>query len=60
MDQNLEKEFIQSLSEKKELQAYLLAKQHLGSLFDISNCNGFLEFKAQKAVSKKTEVESPP
>ncbi len=45
--QKLEKEFIQSLSEK-ELQAYLIAKQHLGSLFDISNCNGFLEFKARK------------
>ena len=46
-EEKLIKEFLQSLSEK-EFQAYLIAKQHLGSLFDISNCNGFLEFKARK------------
>lgn len=45
--QKLEKEFLQSLSDK-EFQAYLIAKQHLGSLFDISNCNGFLEYEARK------------
>ena len=46
-EEKLIKEFLQSLSEK-EFQAYLIAKQHLGSLFDISNCNGFLEYKDLK------------
>jgi hypothetical protein len=37
-------EYIRSLT-RLEQKAYLIAKQHLGSSFDVSNCCGFIEWK---------------
>ena len=41
---NLEIEYINSLSEK-ERKALEIARNHLGSLFNIYKCNGFLQWK---------------
>jgi hypothetical protein len=35
--------YLESLNEK-EMAAYLIAKQHLGSSFNIEKCNGFLQW----------------
>jgi hypothetical protein len=47
----LEKEYLTTLSEK-EKHAYAIAKDHLGSSFDLSKSNGFLQWKATKESSK--------
>ena len=55
---DLIEEYIASLSEK-EKKAYLIAKEHLASSFDLEKSNGFLRFCASldtviPPVSKKT------
>ncbi len=45
MDDLIE-QYLTSLS-AKEQQAYEIAKEHLGSLFDITKSNGFLAWKAK-------------
>lgn len=40
----LEEKYIQSLC-KKNKQAYLIAKEHLGSSFSLEKSNGFLKWK---------------
>lgn len=40
-------QYLQTLTEK-EKQAYQIAKDHLGSLFDITKSNGFLAWKKKK------------
>lgn len=57
-DSDLIEEYIASLSEK-EKKAYLIAKEHLASSFDLEKSNGFLRFCASldtviPPVSKKT------
>jgi len=44
-------EYIDSLDEKDK-KSYLIAKQFLGSSFDLEKSNGFLEF--MKSQNKKT------
>lgn len=56
-DSDLIEEYIASLSEK-EKKAYLIAKEHLASSFDLEKSNGFLRFCASldtviPPVSKK-------
>lgn len=48
---NQEELYWNSLSEK-ERKAYEVAKHHLGSLWDVYKCNGFLQWK-KKQDSKK-------
>jgi len=49
---NLETEYLKTLSEK-ELKGYNIAKNHLGSSFDLSKSLGFIEWKEkQRSVSK--------
>ena len=44
--EELIEQYLASLS-PKEKQAYEIAKEHLGSLFDITKSNGFLAWKAK-------------
>jgi hypothetical protein len=46
---NLENEYIQSLSEK-ERKSLEIARNHLGSLFNIYKCNGFLQWKKKNII----------
>ena len=46
---DLETEYIQSLSEK-ERKALEIARNHLGSLFNIYKCNGFLQWKKKNFI----------
>lgn len=46
---DLEIEYIQSLSEK-ERKALEIAINHLGSLFNIYKCNGFLQWKKKNII----------
>lgn len=48
-NRNLETEYIQSLSEK-ERKALEIARNHLGSLFNIYKCNGFLQWKKKNII----------
>ena len=48
----LTEQYIKSLSDK-EYQAYLIAKSHLGSSFDLEKSIGFLEWKKAQALSEK-------
>lgn len=43
----IEEEYLKSLTEK-EYQAYLIAKNHLGSLFTISKTSGFLKWMKEQ------------
>lgn len=52
----VEEEYLKSLN-PKELKAYQIAKDHLGSLFNISNSNGFLAWR-QKNLEKGRLTES--
>lgn len=47
----LEEEYLKTLSEK-ERKAYEIAKDHLGSSFDLVKSNGFLKWKKEKESSK--------
>jgi hypothetical protein len=49
----LQTEYLQSLS-KKEVQAYNIAKSHLGTTFDLSKSIGFIEWKQQRQPEPKT------
>ena len=49
----LQTEYLQSLS-KKELQAYNIAKSHLGTTFDLGKSIGFMEWKQQRQPEPKT------
>lgn len=42
------KQYLDSLNEK-EMQAYEIAKSHLGSSFCLEKSNGFLEWKKEQA-----------
>ncbi len=44
--EDLIKQYLASLT-PKEQQAYAIAKEHLGSLLDISKSNGFLAWKSK-------------
>lgn len=44
---DLEKEYLESLDEK-QLQAYHIAKNHLGESYSLVKSNGFLEFLKQR------------
>ena len=48
--------FYESLS-PKEKHAFDIAKQHLGSLFDVSKTNGFLQWKKTKASSDSSNTD---
>ena len=50
-ESDLIEQYIASLSEK-EKKAYLIAKEHLASSFDIEKSNGFLRFCAAKITEK--------
>ena len=43
----LEEQYIKSLTEK-EYKAYLIAKDHMKTLFNISKTNGFLKWKEKQ------------
>ena len=47
LSSDLEKEYLESLNEK-ELQAYNIAKNHLGESYSLAKSNGFLEFVASR------------
>ena len=49
----LQTEYLQSLS-KKELQAYNIAKSHLGTTFDLGKSIGFMEWKQHRQPEPKT------
>ena len=49
----LQTEYLQSLS-KKELQAYNIAKSHLGTTFDLGKSIGFMEWKQHRQSEPKT------
>jgi hypothetical protein len=44
--EELLQKYIDSFTEK-EMQAYLIAKDHLGMSFILEKCNGFLKWKAK-------------
>jgi len=46
---DLETEYINSLSEK-ERKSLEIARNHLGSLFNIYKCNGFLQWKKKNFI----------
>ena len=46
-----EEEYLKTLSEK-ERKAYEIAKDHLGSSFDLVKSNGFLKWKKEKESIK--------
>jgi len=46
---DLKTEYIQSLSEK-ERKSLEIARNHLGSLFNIYKCNGFLQWKKKNII----------
>ena len=46
-----EEEYLKTLSEK-ERKAYEIAKDHLGSSFDLVKSNGFLKWKKEKESTK--------
>lgn len=48
-----EKEYIDSLN-TKEKKAYFIAKNHLGSSFDLIKSNGFIEWKKTKSSADQT------
>jgi hypothetical protein len=48
-----EKEYIESLN-PKEKKAYHIAKDHLGSSFDLIKSNGFIEWKKTKSSVPQT------
>ena len=50
-EKTLEHAYFNSLTEK-ERKAYEVAKNHLGSLWDVYKCNGFLQW--QKKQNTKT------
>jgi|TARA_B100000035_G_scaffold81725_3_gene68535 competence protein ComGC len=50
---DLEKEYLESLDEK-QLQAYNIAKNHLGESYSLVKSNGFLEFLKQR---KETQTK---
>lgn len=50
---DLEKEYLESLDEK-QLQAYSIAKNHLGESYSLVKSNGFLEFLKQR---KETQTK---
>ena len=52
MNATEEEQYINSLN-PKEKKAYLIAKSHLGSSFDLSKSNGYISFV------KKTRVSTP-
>lgn len=47
---SIENAYLESLTEKEKV-AYTIAKQHLGSTFDLAKSCGFIEFK-QKSETK--------
>jgi hypothetical protein len=55
-ENNLENAYFHSLSEK-ERKAYEVAKNHLGSLWDVYKCNGYLQWKKKQTVSTETTKE---
>lgn len=54
MDPLLEK-YIESLS-SKEKKAYLIAKDHLATSFDLEKSNGFLKWKKEFIESQKLDT----
>ena len=48
-----EKKYIDSLN-SKEKKAYFIAKNHLGSSFDLIKSNGFIEWKKTKSSNPQT------
>jgi hypothetical protein len=52
MNNQLVELYIKSLT-PKEYQAYKIAKDHLKSLFDIENTNGFLHWKQKNEETLK-------
>ena len=50
---NLEEMYWNSLSEK-ERKAYEVAKNHLGSLWDVYKSNGFLQWKKKQDARKES------
>lgn len=50
---SIENAYLESLSEKEKI-AYQIAKEHLGSTFDLNKSCGLIEFK-QKYIAKKAE-----
>ena len=51
----LKKEYLESLNEK-ELQAYHIAKNHLGESYSLVKSNGFLEFVKNRQAKAKTQT----
>lgn len=47
----IEEEYLKTLSEK-ERKSYEIAKDHLGSSFDLVKSNGFLKWKKEKESDK--------
>ena len=52
---NTETEFIESLDEK-ELIAYNIAKNHLGTMFILDKCNAFIEWLAKNNILPKNNA----
>jgi competence protein ComGC len=48
-----EKEYIESLNPKQK-KAYNIAKDHLGSSFDLIKSNGLIEWKKTKSLAPQT------
>ena len=50
---SMENAYLESLTEKEKV-AYNIAKQHLGSTFDLVKSCGFIEFKQKSETKDKT------
>lgn len=53
-EQNLENAYFHSLSEK-EKKAYEVAKNQLGSLWDVYKCNGYLQWQKKQSTSTSSK-----
>lgn len=56
---NDEQKYIESL-DKKEFQAYNIAKSHLGSSFELSKSIGFIKWKKNHQKSSSEDTPSKP
>ena len=54
-----EQRYLESLN-KKEIQAYNIAKNHLGSSFELSKSIGFIQWKTKKSQKSNSEQISVP
>ena len=51
--------YLESLN-KKEIQAYNIAKNHLGSSFELRKSIGFIQWKTKKSQKSNSEQISVP